>query len=46
VATVKHEDIHTRDYESVEELIKELRTYFEFYNNERPHQTFGGRKPA
>jgi putative transposase len=39
--TVKYEDIHTRDYESVEEPVKGLRTYFEFYNNERPHQTFG-----
>jgi putative transposase len=44
--TVKYEDIYTRDYESVEELVKGLREYFEFYNNERPHQTFGGRTPA
>jgi putative transposase len=44
--TVKYEDIYTRDYESVEELVKGLRTYFAFYNNERPHQTFGGRTPA
>ena len=44
--TVKYEDIYTRDYESVEELVKGLRTYFEFYNNERPHQTFGGRTPS
>ena len=44
--TVKYEDIYTRDYESVEEPVKGLRTYFEFYNNERPHQTFGGRTPA
>ena len=44
--TVKYEDIYTRDYESPEELVTGLRTYFEFYNNERPHQTFGGRTPA
>ncbi len=44
--TVKYEDIYIRDYESVEELVKGLRSYFEFYNNERPHQTFGGRTPA
>jgi len=44
--TVKYEDIYTRDYESVEDLVKGLRTYFEFYNNERPHQTFGGKTPA
>ena len=44
--TVKYEDIYTRDYENVEELVKGLRTYFAFYNNERPHQTFGKRTPA
>jgi len=44
--TVKYEDIYTRDYESIEELVKGLRTYFEFYNNERRHQTFGGKTPA
>jgi len=44
--TVKYEDIYTRDYESVEGLIRGLREYFEFYNNERPHQTFGGSTPA
>ena len=44
--TVKYEDIYIRDHESVEELVKGLRTYFEFYNHERPHQTFGGRTPA
>lgn len=44
--TLKYEDIYTREYETVEELVGGLRTYFEFYNNERPHQTFGGRTPA
>ena len=44
--TVKYEDIYIKDYETVQELIKGLREYFEFYNNERPHQTFGGRTPA
>jgi len=44
--TVKYEDIYTRDYESVEDLVKGLRKYFAFYNNERPHQTFGGRTPS
>lgn len=44
--TVKYEEIYTRDYESVEELVKGLKKYFEFYNNERPHQTFKGWTPA
>jgi len=44
--TVKYEDIYTRDYESVEELIRGPREYFEFYKNDRPYQTFGGRTPS
>jgi len=44
--TVNYEDIYTMNYESAEELIKGPRTYFEFYNNERLHKSFGGRTPA
>jgi len=44
--TVKYEDIYIRDYESVEELVNGLRNYFDFYNNERPHQSFGGSTPS
>lgn len=44
--TVKYEDIYTRDYESVEELVTGLRKYFHFYNHERPHASFGVRTPA
>ena len=44
--TVKYEDIYIRDYESVPELVKGLREYFDFYNNERPHQSLGGKTPA
>jgi putative transposase len=36
----------TSDYESVEELVNGLREYFDFYNNERPHQSFGGSTPS
>ncbi|MBW2003574.1 MAG: transposase [Deltaproteobacteria bacterium] len=42
---MKYEVVYTRDYERVEELVKELRTYFKFYNNKRPHQTLGGKTP-
>jgi len=38
--TVKYEDIYIKDYETVEDLKKGLRSYFWFYNNERPHQSF------
>jgi len=44
--TVKYEDIYIKDYETVEDLKKGLRSYFWFYNNERPHQGLGDRTPA
>jgi len=44
--SLKYEDIYLKDYESVPELIAGLRSYFDFYNNERPHQTLSGRTPA
>ncbi len=44
--TVKYEDIYIKDYETVEDLKKGLRSYFWFYNNERPHQSLGNRTPA
>jgi len=44
--TLKYEDIYIRDYETVDELIQGLRNYFWFYNNERTHQSLGGKTPA
>ena len=44
--TVKYEDIYIKDYETVEDLKKGLRSYFWFYNNERPHQSLGDSTPA
>jgi len=44
--TVKYEDIYIRDYESVTDLVAGLKRYFSFYNDERPHQSFGGMTPA
>ncbi|MFO8083467.1 MAG: integrase core domain-containing protein, partial [Desulfobacterales bacterium] len=44
--SLKYEDIYLKDYETVQELTEGLQRYFEFYNNERPHQSFGGRTPA
>jgi len=44
--TVKYEDIYIKDYETVEDLKKGLRSYFWFYNNERPHQSLGDKTPA
>jgi len=44
--TVKYEDIYIKDYETVKDLKKGLRSYFWFYNNERPYQGLGDRTPA
>lgn len=44
--TVKYEEVYIKDYETVEELTAALRSYFDYYNNERPHATLGGKTPA
>jgi putative transposase len=43
--SVKYEEVYLNDYATTEELRKGLRTYFYFYNTERPHQTFHGATP-
>jgi len=43
--TVKYEEIYLKEYEDVRSLCRSLREYFEFYNNERPHQSLGYRTP-
>jgi putative transposase len=44
--TVKYEDVYLKDYETVEDLIAGLRTYFSYYNYERSHQSLGDKTPA
>ena len=44
--SLKYEDIYLKDYESVPELIEGLRSYFSFYNDDRPHHSFGILTPA
>jgi putative transposase len=44
--SVKYEEVYLKDYESVGELTAALKQYFTFYNEERPHQSHGGRTPA
>lgn len=44
--SVKYEEIYLKEYGSVNELIKSLKSYFDFYNNERPHSGHDGRTPA
>ena len=42
---MKYEEIYLNEYETVDELRKSLAKYFRFYNQERPHQTFGEATP-
>lgn len=44
--TVKYEDIYLNVYDTVPELIRGLKHYFSFYNNERQHQSLGYLAPA
>ncbi len=44
--TVKYEEIFIKDYKNVFELRESLKKYFEFYNNEREHQSLNYKTPA
>jgi len=44
--SVKYEDIYLKDYQSVAELIQGLDSYFQFYNQQRPHSALGMQTPA
>ena len=43
--SVKYEEIYLKDYSSVLDLIHSLKIYFDFYNTERPHASFGEQTP-
>ncbi len=43
--TVKYENIYMNEYQTVTELSKGLKQYFEFYNQERLHQSLDYRTP-
>ena len=43
--SVKYKEVYLNEYPSVDALRKSLRTYFHFYNMERPHQSFDGATP-
>lgn len=44
--TVKYEEIFLKDYTSVLDLIRSLKIYFGFYNDERPHSSLNDQTPA
>ena len=44
--TVKYEEIYLKDYDDGHHLIGSLRTYFDYYNNHRPHTSLDDRTPT
>jgi putative transposase len=44
--SVKYEEVYLKDYKTVREASEGLRRYFDFYNNERLHQSLEYRTPA
>ncbi len=44
--SLKYEDIYLKDYQNIHELEKGLNNYFNFYNNERSHQSLGYKTPV
>lgn len=45
--SVKYEEVYLKkDYSDVRTAAEGLKAYFEFYNNERPHQALGHETPA
>ena len=44
--SVKYEEVYIKDYQSVPDAVRNLRHYFEFYNQERLHQALDYRTPA
>ena len=44
--TVKYEEVYLKEYGSARDVRQGLAIYFDFYNNERPHEALGYRTPA
>lgn len=44
--SVKYEEVYLKDYENGRQARDSLAAYWNFYNNERPHQGLGDRTPA
>ncbi len=43
--SVKYEDIYLKDYQTGWEAKEGLKSYFDFYNHKRPHQSLGYKTP-
>ncbi len=44
--SVKQEKVYLHDFRTVREAYRELKAYFEFYNDRRPHQSLDGQTPG
>src|SRR5436853_575753 len=44
--TVKYAEVYLKDYIDVLEAVSNLKSYFAFYNHQRPHQALGYQTPA
>jgi putative transposase len=44
--SVKYEEVYLKDYAGVPDAIANLKSYFRFYNFERPHQSLNNQTPA
>jgi len=44
--SVKYECVYLREWSAPKEAKSDLKSYFAFYNEERPHQSLAGRTPA
>jgi putative transposase len=43
--SVKYEEVYLHDYQTVPQARSQLSEYFQFYNEERPHEALGYRTP-
>ena len=46
IPNVKYERVYLHNYETVQEAVRDIGGYFDFYNNERPHQSLDYQTPA
>jgi len=44
--SLKYEEVYLKDYAGVPDAIANLKSYFQFYNFERPHQSLNNQTPA
>ena len=44
--SLKYERVYIHNYDTVQEAIRDIGNYIDFYNHERPHQSLGYRTPG